>query len=83
MLPLVDGLSRSRNPVSGQIVQHNDIARAQRRHENMLHIGLKNLAVHGAIMDEGCGHAREAQACGESGGFPMAMRNAGPTAFSA
>ena len=46
--------------MSGQIVQHDDIARAQRRHENVLDSGLKNLAVHGALMHEGCHHAHEA-----------------------
>mgnify|MGYP006877111336 CR=1 FL=1 len=70
-----DSLSRSLNPVGGQIVQHDDIARARGRAENMLDTGLQNLAVHGALMYEVCGLTRETQAGGESGGFPVPMRS--------
>lgn len=58
----------------GQIVQHEDITRAQRRHEDLLDIGLKNLAIYGALMHEGCGHTRAAQTGGEVYGFQWPCR---------
>src|SRR5829696_7716770 len=51
------------------------------KHENTLDISAENLAIHWAINDHrGC-EATDAQACGEDGRLPMAMRDGGSAAF--
>lgn len=64
-------------------VHDDDVPRLQCRDQHLLDIGEEDDTVHGAVVDEGRRHTVEAQSSGESGRFPMAVRHAGPAAFTA
>ena len=50
--------------------------------QHLLDIGEEHVAVHGAVVDEGRGHAGEPQRAGEGRGLPVAVWHAGPAAFA-
>ena len=51
--------------------------------QHLLDIGEEHVAVHGAVVDEGRGHAGQPQRAGEGSGLPVAMRHAGPATLAA
>jgi hypothetical protein len=60
--------------VDGQVVEHDDIARAERRDEDLLDIGAKTHVVDRPIKDRRRGEALESQRRDHRGGFPVAAR---------
>jgi hypothetical protein len=50
-----DGLAHAWHLVGAEIVHHDDVAWRERRHEDLLDIGHKRIAVHRAVNDSGCG----------------------------
>lgn len=60
--------------VTAEIVENDDIARPQRRHEEFSDIGAEQGAVDGSVDEAGCGDTRRAQAGKERERLPMAMR---------
>lgn len=69
--------------VGGQVVHHGDVAPRQGRNQHLLDIDEEYAAVHGAVVDEGRGHAGEPERAGEGRGLPITMRHAGPAALAA
>ena len=63
--------------VAGQIVQNDDVPRAQGRSEDLPNIGAEDVAVQGAVQHLGGGNAGGAQAGHQGGGFPVTMRHWG------
>ena len=53
-----DGGGDRRLFVNNQIVEHHDITRAQRRHQDLLDIGQEGLAINGPVEDRGGGEGR-------------------------
>lgn len=65
-----------------QIVEDDDIARPQGRHEHLLNIGLEYGTVHRPIMHERRGQAGGAQRPSEGRGLAMAMRHTRAATFT-
>ena len=66
-----------------RIVHDHDIARRQGWDPHLLDMGAEHGTVHGAVIDEGRGHAGKAWRAGEGRCLPVAMRHAGPAALAA
>lgn len=79
----LDRVTHASGLVGGQVVHDDDVAGLECRHQHLFDIGEKHIAVHGAIVDEGRGHARQPQRTGEGRCFPMAVWHACPAAFAA
>ena len=56
---LFDRIADSGGFVGRQIVHHDDVDLRQGRDQNLLNTGEEHVAVHGAVVDEGRGHARQ------------------------
>jgi len=82
-LPAFDGLLNAGDLVAGQIVHDDDIARIQRRDEDLLDISPEDVAVHGAIEDVRGSDAGDAQTSDKSGGFPVTVGYRGQQAQAA
>ena len=61
--------------MASKVVEHDDIARPQRRDQELLDPGLKQHAVDGSIQDQRSDDATAAQASNEGHRLPMAMRH--------
>lgn len=68
--------------MGGQIVHDNDIARPQRRDQDLFDIGEKSGPVHRSVEDHGRGHPRQAERAGEGRRLPVAVRDRRPAALS-
>ena len=79
-LPAFDGLRKAGDLVAGQIVHDDNIARPQRRGENLFDISPEDVTVHGAIEDIRGGDAGGAQTGDKSGGFPVTVGHRGQQA---
>ncbi len=66
-----------------QVVHDDDVARRERRHENLLDIGPESHSVHRPVKDHRRGHAGEPERPGERRSFPMTVRNARSATLSA
>ena len=60
-----------------QVVHNDDIAGFQAGDQQLFHIGLEGIAVHGAVNDHGRGQASRPEAGDERGGLPMAPGDGG------
>jgi hypothetical protein len=78
-----DGAAHAFDAVAGQIVHHRHIAGSERGRAHLFDIGQEALAIHGPIQDQRRGHSIEAQSACERRHSPVAMRHAGPAAFTA
>jgi hypothetical protein len=64
-------------------VHDHNVARTEFRGEDLRHVGLEGLPVHGPVEHEGGGNPGKAQARHEGRGLPMSVRHARPQALSA
>ena len=62
--------------VSAQVVHHDDVAGAQRRHQAVLDVGLERRGVGGPVEGQAAGHAVESHRRGQGHGLPVALRDA-------
>ena len=75
--PCTDGLDEMAQRagfVAAEIVHDDDVARSERRQQNLLHIGAEAFAVDRTIEQARCGEAVAAQRAKEGQRAPMAMR---------
>ena len=79
-LPAFDGLLNAGDLVAGQIVHDDNIARPQRRGEDLFDISPEDVTVHGAIEAIRGGDAGGAQTGDKSGGFPVTVGHRGQQA---
>ena len=80
----LDGVTDTSGLVGGQVVHDdNNIAAGERGNQHLLDMGAQYVAVHGAVVDEGSGHAGRPERAGEGGGYPVAVRHTGPAALTA
>ena len=70
-----DGFADPGDLVSGQIVHHDDVPRAQRRRKLLLDVAEKHVAVHRAVDHGGRRETREPQGADEGRRLPMAVRD--------
>src|SRR3984885_12078301 len=70
-----DRLSPRLSLVGAEIVEDHDVARLQRRHEELFDIGVEALAVDGPVEQAGRVDAVVAQGGEESRGLPLALRD--------
>src|SRR3954470_23239644 len=77
-LAAFDGLLNAGDLVAGQIIHDDNIARPQRRGENLFDISPEDVTVHGAIEDIRGGDAGGAQTGDKSGGFAVTVGAPGP-----
>jgi hypothetical protein len=68
--------------VAGEIVHDYNVARPQRRREELVNVGLENLGVDWSVEDERGDNSFELQSGHESCRFPMAARNRGAQSFA-
>jgi hypothetical protein len=66
-----------------EIVQHDDVAWLEGRHEDLFDIGEEGIAVHRAIDDAWCSKSGGAQAGDKGGGFPVTVRDFADQPFAA
>ena len=72
---VADRTSHRLSLVGAQIVEDHDVARLQRRHEELFDIGVEALAVDGPVEQAGRVDAVVAQGGEESRGLPLALRD--------
>jgi hypothetical protein len=60
--------------VDGEIVEDDDVARPERRHEHLLHIGVKRRRINRPVEDRGGGQSVEAQTGDHRVGLPVAAQ---------
>jgi hypothetical protein len=60
--------------VGRQVVGHDDVARLERGAENLVDVGQKTFAVHGAVKHTGSGEPTHAQRGDERARLPVALR---------
>jgi hypothetical protein len=70
-----DRLAHRLSPVGAEIVEDHDVARLQRRDEELFDIGVEALAVDGPVEQAGRVDAVVAQGGEESRGLPLALRD--------
>ena len=70
-----DRLAHRFSFVGSEIVEDDDVARLQRRHEELIDIGAETLAVDGSVKQAGRVDAVVAQGGEESRRLPLALRN--------
>jgi hypothetical protein len=68
--------------MAGEIVHHDDVARAKRRNQTLLHVGAEARAIDGAVEDTWRGDLVEPQGGNERGRLPMAPWHAGDEALA-
>ena len=73
-LGALNGRANLRPLVDGQVIQHDHISRAQRRHQDLFHVGLKRRGVDGPVEHRGRGQALEAQPGNDGVRLPVAAR---------
>ena len=78
----LDCLFHAGDLVGRQVVHHDQIARHQGGHEDLLHSGEEGGPVHWPVQEHGGGEAIQAQTGGEGGCLPMSMRDRGTAAFA-
>ena len=77
-----DSAAHARQLVAAKIVHDDDVAGLQNWREDLVHIGLKRLAIDRTIKDERRDHAAQPQTRNKCRGFPMSMGDAGPQALA-
>lgn len=76
------GLADGDGLVGRQVVHHHDIAAAQRRRQDLLDIGEKGRAGHGAVERHRRDHTRKRQAADERRCLPVTVGNRRPAALA-
>ena len=76
-----DQLAHLRPLVAGEIVHNDNVARPERRREELLDVSFEDLGVDRPIEDEWGDDSFEPQSGHESRRFPMAVRDRGAQAF--
>jgi len=69
-----DGLADTGDLVGGEVVPHHDLARLERRGEELRDIGTERRTGHRPVQHEGHDEASAAQTDDEGGGAPVAVR---------
>src|SRR3546814_9665099 len=77
-----DLLSDGEGLVGGQVVHDDDVAGAERRHQDLLDIGEECDLVHRTVERHRGGDAAQAQGADEGGGLPVAVRDRSTAAFA-
>lgn len=60
--------------MGGQVIHDHNVAGLERRHQDLIEVGQKRVAVYGAIEQPGRGQASDPQPCDEGAGLPVMMR---------
>jgi hypothetical protein len=69
--------------VGAEIVQHDDVAWLEGRHEDLFDIGEEGIAVHRTVDDAGCRQSCGAQSGNKGSGFPVPVRDFADQPFTA
>src|SRR4051794_4652116 len=69
--------------VCREIVHHDDVARLERRHEDLRYVSLERRPIHGTVKDHRRSHAGRPERADEGHRLPMAMRERCETALTA
>jgi rubrerythrin len=80
------GFDRFTNPrhlVGAEIVQHDDVAWLEGRHQDLFDIGEEGIAVHRTVDDAWCSKSCGVQARNKGGGFPVSVRDFADQPFAA
>ena len=78
----LDRLSDGNRFVSGQIVHDDDVARRERRRQDLFDISEESGVVHSAVKDHGRCHALQPERADKGRGFPVTVRHRGSAAFA-
>ena len=80
--PRGDGFVDACDLVSGEVVEHDDVAAPEGRGEHVTDVNPEGLTIHWSVEHPGCGEPREAQAGDKGHGFPMPKGRAVPAALA-